>query len=32
METLETGDKNHEDIHGMQISLVMSMGFIFNDD
>ncbi|CAH3165030.1 unnamed protein product [Porites evermanni] len=31
-ETLETGDKNHDDFRCMQMSLVMSMRFIFGDD
>ena len=31
-ETVETGDKNHHDFHCMQMSLVMSMRFIFGDD
>ena len=31
-ETLETGNKNREDFHCMQMSLVMSMRFIFGDD
>ena len=30
-ETVETGDKNRHDFHCMQISLVMSMQFIFGD-
>ena len=31
-ETLETGIKNRDDFHCMQLSLVMSMRFIFGDD
>ena len=31
-ETVETGDKNRDDFHCMQMSLVMSMWFIFGDD
>ena len=31
-ETVETGDKNRDDFHCMQMSLVMSMQFIFGDD
>ena len=31
-ETVETGDKNRNDSHRMQISLVMSMRYIFGDD
>ena len=31
-ETVETGDKNRDDFHCMQMSLVMSMRFIFGDD
>ena len=31
-ETMETGDKNRDDFLCMQISLVMSMRFIFGDD
>ena len=31
-ETVETVDKNRHDFHCMQMSLVMSMRFIFNDD
>ena len=31
-ETVETGDKNGDDFHCMQMSLVMSMWFIFGDD
>ena len=31
-ETVETGDKNLDDFHCMQTSLVMSMRFIFGDD
>ena len=31
-ETVETGDKNRHDFHCMQMSLVMSMRFIFGDD
>ena len=31
-ETVETGDKNRDDFHCTQMSLVMSMGFIFGDD
>ena len=30
-ETVETGDKNRDDFHCMQISLVMCMGFICGD-
>ena len=29
--TMETGDKNHGDFHCMQISLVMSIWFIFGN-
>ena len=29
---METGDKNRHDFHCMQMSLVMSMRFIFGDD
>ena len=29
---METGDKNHDDFYFMQMSLVMSMQFIFGDD
>ena len=32
METVETGDKYCDDSHCMQMSLVMSMRFIFGDD
>ena len=31
-ETMETGDKNHDDFYFMPMSLVMSMRFIFGDD
>ena len=31
-ETVETGDKNHDDFHFMQMSLVMIMRLIFGDD
>ena len=31
-ETVETGDKNRHDLHCMQMSLVMSMRFIFEGD
>ena len=31
-ETMETGDKNRDDFYFMQMSLVMSMRFIFGDD
>ena len=31
-ETMEAGDKNHDDFYFMQMSLVMSMRFIFGDD
>ena len=31
-ETVETVDKNRHDFHCMQMSLVMSMRFIFGDD
>ena len=31
-ETVETGDKNRDDFHCMQMSLVMSMRFIFDTD
>ena len=31
-ETMETGDKNRDDFQCMQMSLVMSMPFIFDDD
>ena len=31
-ETVETGDKNRDDFYCMQMSLVMSMRFIFGDD
>ena len=30
-ETVETGDKNRDDFHCMQMSLVMCMGFICGD-
>ena len=30
--TVETGDKNRGDFHCMQMSLVMSMRYIFSDD
>ena len=30
--SVETGDKNHDDFRCMQVSLVMSMWFIFGDD
>ena len=30
--TVETGDKNRGDFHCMQMSLVMSMRYIFGDD
>ena len=30
--TVETGKKNHDDSHCMQMSLVMNMQFIFEDD
>ena len=30
--TVETGDKNHDDFHCMEMSLVMSMWFILGDD
>ena len=30
--TVETGKKNHDDSHCMQMSLVMNMQFIFGDD
>ena len=30
--TVETGDKNRDDFHCMEISLVMSMWFILGDD
>ena len=29
---METGDKNRDDFRCMQVSLVMSMWFIFGDD
>ena len=32
METMETGDKTSNDFYCMQMSLVMSMQFIFYDD
>ena len=32
METVETGDENHDDFHCMQISLMISMPFIFDDE
>ena len=33
METVETGNKNRDDFHCMQMTrLVMSMWFIFGDD
>ena len=32
METVETADKNRHDFHRMQMSLGMSMRFIFGDD
>ena len=31
-QTVETGDKNRHDFHCMQMSLVISMWFIFGDD
>ena len=31
-ETVETGDKNRDDFDCMQMSLVMTMRFIFCDD
>ena len=31
-ETVKTGDKNRRDFHCMQMSLVISMRFIFGDD
>ena len=31
-ETMETRDKNRDDFQCMQMSLVMSMPFIFDDD
>ena len=31
-ETVEPGIKNRDDFHCMQMSLVMSMRFIFDDD
>ena len=31
-ETVETGDKNRDDFHCMQMSFVMSMRYIFDDD
>ena len=31
-ETVETGDKIRDDFHCMQMSLVMSMRFIFGDE
>ena len=31
-ETVETGDKNRDDFHCVQMSLVMGMRFIFDDD
>ena len=31
-ETVGNGDKNRDDFHCMQMSLVMSMRFIFGDD
>ena len=30
--TVETGDKNRDDFHCVQMSLVMSLRFIFGDD
>ena len=30
--TVETGNKNRSDFHCMQMSLVMSMRYIFGDD
>ena len=30
--TVETGNKNRDEFHGMQMRLVMSMWFIFGDD
>ena len=30
--TVETGDKNRDDFHSMEMSLVMSMWFILGDD
>ena len=32
MWSVETGDKNRDDFRCMQVSLVMSMWFIFGDD
>ena len=32
MEAVETGNKNRDDFHCMQVSLVMSMQFIFGYD
>ena len=32
MKTVETGDKNRDDFHCMEMSLVMSMWFILGDD
>ena len=32
VETVETGDKNGDDFHCMQMSLVMGMRFIFGDN
>ena len=31
-ETVETGDKNRDDFHCVQMSLMMSMQFILGDD
>ena len=31
-ETVETGDKNRDDFHCMQMRIVMSLRFIFGDD
>ena len=31
-ETVETGDKNRDDFHCMQMTLVMNMRFTFGDD
>ena len=29
---METGDKNHDNFHSMQMSLVITMRYIFGDD
>ena len=32
MRTVETGDKNRDDFHSMEMRLVMTMWFILGDD